>query len=149
VGKAEWAGIIGALCAALVAVITALSAMQEHGPGIVTGLLLGAAAMGIVVFLIFQLKTLTQEALVRAKEQSENDKQSALVLQDILGVLEEMVKRDSLAQVLANLNDKERQQVLDTASAIAAAKVADAAVVAAKVVTDKAEAVAEELRDVK
>ena len=149
INPAEWVGIIGAVSGAVIAVLVSLYELGPSAPGVVLGLLLGGVMLAMNVILEKRINTLSMESLAREQMAFEQGRTVALALQSITNVLAELAKRDALAQVLVNLTEESRSQIMGTAAATAATKVADAAVIAAKAVTDTAMAVAREVSDAK
>ena len=149
INPAEWVGIIGAVSGAVIAVIVSLYELGPSAPGVVLGLLLGGVMLAVNVILQTRINTMCLTAQRREEDVAAQGRVTALALQSITNVLAELAKRDALAQVLVNLTEESRSQIMGAAAATAATKVADAAVIAAKAVTDTAMAVAREVSDAK
>ncbi len=153
-----WITVIGALSSALIAVLVSLYQLGPAAPGVVLGLLLCTALIGIIVVLVRRTEALTTQLTELVRECNEQSKAVVLAMQLMTTNLGELADNMSMQSTLAKWQaDLTAKALVVSTKAIAdalAVRVEDTAKdvatemqTAARGVAREAVAVAKELKD--
>lgn len=136
--KTEWVALIGAIGGIATALLASLYGLGEHAPGVVGGLLLAAAMLGLNIILERRIETLSAEVLRLNNEYAESLKDSSLAMQTVASAVSRLSENQSLQSILTKWREEEAARApVDSTAAIAKALAEHTAAVAQDVV-DKA-----------
>ncbi|HAM40507.1 MAG TPA: hypothetical protein DCP69_04030 [Candidatus Omnitrophica bacterium] len=134
----EWVALLGALGGMIVAVLTSLYGLGEHAPGVVGGLLLAAAMLGVNIILERRIETLSAEIVRLNNEYAETLKESGLAMQSMASALSRLAENQSLQSMLTKWREEAAANALKDSTAAIAAALAEHTKAVAQDVADKA-----------